>query len=809
MVAFGQRRRTTYSISRCFLLAGVTISILQVKAQEIDDNSTSVSPTACTVCQNGSSISKPEALLDVPGFGTLSCGSIDALVGDLYNSDDSNCQLLQSVSSICGCPGAYDGSNNESSCQLCANGVVPESKHNLPLSYLDDVVNYEGVNCRLLEAYFESSLEASEPTCQLGQAWTQDYCCSSAEWKPPSNPCQVSVDASDAVIDFGQELTCSQLQEAAATLWDESDSDCAEIKSITSVTCGSQSGEEPAEVCSLCKDGSSVTSPERLVPFMADRFFGIEPTCQQVQAATALLALGSSECEEVQLIGSYCGCPAVENACAFCAAGDTITTPTRQHAGMLERFDQSVTCEQLEAVLLQYPEDSDECFLAQETNWECGCNDGFYGYFGTESTADQKRLMWTTRIIGILSICGSLFIIQDFFRRGDRQNVYRQIMALMACFDFTTAMSWAIGSLSVPSKDILGNDSNILGAMGNDGLCTAQGFFIMLGYGSLFFNNSLSVYYMLVVVYNWKEHQLQKARKWLLGLPVLASFGLAFGAIPFYQHDWVGCYIRPQPYTDHHAASGFTVAPIVLTSIVSTICQIRVYLSVRATVRKALKWSMDRRIRQGSTRWQSERSLNINGDDQQSLDTPRKSCCQDAILLQDNAESAVFWQSTFYLTVYYLCWPILAYAMQNAESQDFAFWLAVGAIGSMQGFLNCLVYVRPRFMQWRRARRKQQEMRRKNIKSGAAITSSHCQVTNSMSEGFSMNDDTGPPITAVQSKTSMKRNDFSGAVHSLSAKAPVELEEGASPSRERVRFDDPLSSVEESENFARKFPSLA
>eukprot|EP00980_Cylindrotheca_fusiformis_P006574 scaffold1386_cov89-Cylindrotheca_fusiformis.AAC.1 len=795
------------SISRCLILAGVIISILQVNAQEIDGNSTAIEPSACTVCQDGSPISMPEALLDVPGFGTLSCGSIDALVGGLYTSDDSNCQLLQSVSSICGCPGAYDSSNSESPCQLCANGAVPESKKKLPLSYLDDVVNYEGVDCRLLEAYSASSLEASEPTCRMGQAWTQDYCCSSAGWEPPSNPCQVCVEASDAVIDLGQELTCLQLQEAAATLWDESDSDCTEIKSITSVTCGCHSGEEPAEVCSLCKDGSSVTSPERLVPFMADRFFGIEPTCRQVQDVTALFALGSSECEEAQLIGSYCGCPVVENACAFCAAGDTITTPTKQHAGMLERFGKSVTCEQLEAVLLQYSEDSDECFLAQETNWECGCNNGFYGYMGTESTADQKLLMWLTRVIGILSICGSIFVIQDVFRGGDRRNVYRQIMALMACFDFTTAMSWAIGSLVVPSKDVLGNDSNILGAKGNDRLCTAQGFFIMLGYGSGFFNNSLSIYYVLVVVYNWKDHQLQIARKWLLGMPVFASMCLAFGAIPFYQHIWVGCFIRPQPYAEHRAATGFTIAPIAFTTVVSTVCQIRVYLSVRATVRKALKWSMDHRIRQGSARWKSERSLNMNTDDQRSLDPRRRLCCQDAILLQNNAESAVFWQSTFYLFVFYFCWPILVYAMLNAENQDFAFWAAVGAIGSMQGFLNCLVYVRPRFVQWRRARRKQQERHRKNIKSDAANTTSHCQVTNSVSDGFSTNDESCATVT-VQNRSSMKRNDFSGAVHSLSAQAPAELDDDAS-NRERVRFDDPMLSVDESENFARKFPSLA
>eukprot|EP00980_Cylindrotheca_fusiformis_P014194 scaffold3725_cov114-Cylindrotheca_fusiformis.AAC.11 len=520
--------------------------------------------------------------------------------------------------------------------------------------------------------------------------------------------------------------------------------------------------------------------------------------------------MASAECEEAQLIGSYCGCPAVENACAFCAAGDTITTPTRQHAGTLERFGQTVTCEQLEAVLLQYSEDSDECFLAQETNWECGCNDGFYGYLGTESTADQKLLMWLPRVVGILSICGSIFVIQDFFRGGDRQNVYRQIMALMACFDFTTSMSWVIGSLVVPSKDILGNNSNILGAKGNDGLCTAQGFFIMLGYGSGFFNNSLSIYYVLIVVYNWKDYQLQNVRKWLLGLPVFASMCLAFGAIPFYQHDWVGCFIRPQPYAEHRAATGFTIAPIAFTTVVSTVCQIRVYLSVRSTVRKALKWSMDHRIRQGSARWKSQGSFNPQTNDQQSSDPPRKSCCQDAILLQNNAESAVFWQSTFYLAVYYLCWPILAYAVENAEIQDFAFWLAVGAIGSMQGFLNCLVYVRPRFVQWRRARRKQQEKERKKMNSDAAVTARFRSATNSTSEANSLNGEAG-----ISTNSSVKRNDFSGAVHTtpVAASPGVVTEDG---NREKVRFDLPSDlerndsmAAEKSENFASRFPSLA
>eukprot|EP00980_Cylindrotheca_fusiformis_P030169 scaffold24508_cov132-Cylindrotheca_fusiformis.AAC.3 len=388
-------------------------------------------------------------------------------------------------------------------------------------------------------------------------------------------------------------------------------------------------------------------------------------------------------------------------------------------------------------------------------------------------------------------------------------------MALMACFDFTTAMSWAIGSLVVPSKDILGEDSNILGAKGNDGLCTAQGFFAMLGYGSGFFNNSLSIYYVLVVVYNWKDHQLQNTRKWLLSLPVFASMCLAFGAIPFYQHDWVGCFIRPQPYTDHRAATGFSIGPIVFTTVVSTVCQIRVYLSVRSTVRKALRWSMDHRVRQGSARWQSQGSFNPQTNDQQGSDSPRKSCCQDAILLQNNAESAVFWQSTFYLAVYYLCWPILAYAVENAETQNFGFWVAVGAIGSIQGFLNCLVYVRPRFVQWRRARRKQQVKQRNRKSSDATIASRPRPASNSITDRHSLADETGVSISP-KTKINYKLNDNSGAIHTSQAVSPGGMGEDASENREMVRFDLPFDlessdpmTAEKSENFARKFPSLA
>lgn len=52
-------------------------------------------------------------------------------------------------------------------------------------------------------------------------------------------------------------------------------------------------------------------------------------------------------------------------------------------------------------------------------------------------------------------------------------------------------------------------------------------------------------------------------------------------------------------------------------------------------------------------------------------------------------------------------------AIANAQSQDFAFWAAVAFIGPLQGFLNCLVFIRPRLMKWRRERQKKREKKRK------------------------------------------------------------------------------------------------
>ena len=273
----------------------------------------------------------------------------------------------------------------------------------------------------------------------------------------------------------------------------------------------------------------------------------------------------------------------------------------------------------------------------------------------------------------------------------------------------------------------------------------------MLGYGSGFFNNSLSIYYVLVVVYGWKEYQLRKARPFLLAVPVVCAMTLAFGGISFYGSVWVGCWLLPRPYTDDWSAFGFSFGPVITTAIISTACNIRVYLSVRATVRKGQQWSMDHRLKQRSEKDKFTFNAPSNNASQFSMPTAQQekhqeeeeakkkhfscNCLKNSPLLQDTAEAAVFWQSVFYLSCFYLCWPILLVVVMNADSQDFGFWMALSILAPLQGWLNMLVYTRPRFSKWRRAKKMEKERKRKLLEKQQKAKVSQRAVMNNASGG--------------------------------------------------------------------------
>jgi hypothetical protein len=122
----------------------------------------------CTVCPNGDPITFPEKALSLPGFEFIdSCGSLDSTIGLVLQSDADECALIQSVSSLCGCP------IQNGACYLCGEGSFVQQP-DLQVPYLLDI---DGLTptCEFIEAYLHSIPE-TDSMCGGTNAFTASYC---------------------------------------------------------------------------------------------------------------------------------------------------------------------------------------------------------------------------------------------------------------------------------------------------------------------------------------------------------------------------------------------------------------------------------------------------------------------------------------------------------------------------------------------------------------------------------------------------------------------------------------------------------
>jgi hypothetical protein len=303
-------------------------AILHPSQQVVGQEKDPVLP--CTICRDDVSITLPDVLLTVPGFGPLTCGVVDASVA-IFLPDESTpeCELLRSVGTLCGCP------KTPTACDLCivdsSGDAVPASRAEAPLDFFNEKFLGGPVTCKVVEAYLHT-VDQSNTTCPIAQGLLREYCCQE-DYSPPTEACKMwsavltKPDESVSLPDFPVE-TCGQVQDAAALLVAADTDTCELIQSIiaSDCCCTAAGKSSPSNQCTLCTDQSGVTTPDRKVPFLVDQFLGIEPTCAQIDASVRILEAGSDDCREAQLIGSYCGCPAVDDACVFCPIDD-ITMP--------------------------------------------------------------------------------------------------------------------------------------------------------------------------------------------------------------------------------------------------------------------------------------------------------------------------------------------------------------------------------------------------------------------------------------------------------------------------------------------------
>ncbi|KAL7541973.1 hypothetical protein ACHAXR_011392 [Thalassiosira sp. AJA248-18] len=266
------------------------------------------------------------------------------------------------------------------------------------------------------------------------------------------------------------------------------------------------------------------------------------------------------------------------------------------------------------------------------------------------------------RITGSFSLLGSLSITVDVvrkYRKGVELTAYHRLILGMSFCDMMMSLSHIPATWPIPS-DTPGAHA----AYGNEATCNAQGFLGQFGIGSAFYNLFLSVYYYLLIVKASALGAIPEICMHIICLSFAAGTATAALALGFYGSVFVWCWI-----TSEHTIVRlvFWYGPLWSIFIVVALIMSVIYFHIRRQENRQSRWS-----RRGGFQ---------------------------------SVSDSVRWQAFRYVGAFFLTWIFLTIVrIFNAVNRTAPFWILLLAftLMPMQGFLNYLIYIRPRYAKHRK-----------------------------------------------------------------------------------------------------------
>lgn len=187
----------------------------------------------------------------------------------------------------------------------------------------------------------------------------------------------------------------------------------------------------------------------------------------------------------------------------------------------------------------------------------------------------QVALALLPKITGGLSVLFSFLIALLILRDDSRRRLcYHRLLCGISVVDMSASLWMFCSTWPIPAE------SNVTWAAGNGVSCQFQGFFLQFGVSSPFYNASLSIYYWLVIVRQWKEEEIRRI-EWLLHAGPLgwaAASALTGLVLDVYANANLWCWVGAE-----HKLFRWTAyyGPLWCMIVVATACCLSIYWHVR------------------------------------------------------------------------------------------------------------------------------------------------------------------------------------------------------------------------------------
>ena len=317
------------------------------------------------------------------------------------------------------------------------------------------------------------------------------------------------------------------------------------------------------------------------------------------------------------------------------------------------------------------------------------------------SDPQWMALSITQHFSGTLSIIGSSLIIYMILKGGKQKlgKIHNRLLLCLSTIDVLNSTSLGLSSIPFPKE--FRSSNLVYNAFGSDKTCTAQGFFIAFGMATPIYNSCLCLYYMAVIKYNVKDDTLAKYEKYMHFCALTGPLSIAVYVVvldlvrpsikgfcwididydecesPFPltsssfdnadDENTQECKPRRKEFLDAATLTLMCSFGVVLVSIAFTM--ISTYLSVRKQT-------------QAMNKYRSFQRRNSFVSDENKRGT----------------KDETFYQCFMYVAAFFLTYVWLFIADLIPDKAPFPLIYLAGIFYPLQGFWNCIIYIRPRIM---------------------------------------------------------------------------------------------------------------